>query len=230
MKRNPIFCAIDTGDADLARSLVAQVSALVGGIKLGLEFFAANGPKGVQELMADVALPLFLDLKFHDIPNTVAGALRGVMTLAPAFTTVHAAGGGAMVRAAVEEAEGRSKILAVTLLTSLGEDDLPSLGVNGGVSDQVRRLADLAIEAGADGLVCSPLEITALRTQLGEGPVLMVPGIRPAGADADDQSRILTPRQAIAAGASHLVIGRPITGQVDPAAALRAILASLETA
>jgi orotidine-5'-phosphate decarboxylase len=152
------------------------------------------------------------------------------MTLAPAFTTVHAAGGGAMVRAAVEEAEGRSKILAVTLLTSLGEDDLPSLGVNGGVSDQVRRLADLAIEAGADGLVCSPLEITALRTQLGEGPVLMVPGIRPAGADADDQSRILTPRQAIAAGASHLVIGRPITGQVDPAAALRAILASLETA
>jgi len=230
MKRNPIFCAIDTGDADLARSLVAQVSALVGGIKLGLEFFAANGPKGVQELMADVALPLFLDLKFHDIPNTVAGALRGVMTLAPAFTTVHAAGGGAMVRAAVEEAEGRSKILAVTLLTSLGEDDLPSLGVNGGVSDQVRRLADLAIEAGADGLVCSPLEITALRTQLGEGPVLMVPGIRPAGADADDQSRILTPRQAIAAGASHLVIGRPITGQVDPAAALSAILASLETA
>jgi orotidine-5'-phosphate decarboxylase len=227
MSKNPIFCAVDTSDVGLARRLVEQLATLVGGIKLGLEFFTAHGPDGVRELMDEVALPLFLDLKFHDIPNTVAGALRGIMPLAPGFTTVHAAGGAAMVRAAVDAAEGRSKILAVTLLTSLAAEDLPSLGVTGGVSDQVRRLADLAIAAGADGLVCSPLEIATLRGQLGAGPILMVPGIRPSGSIAFDQSRILTPRQAIDAGANHLVIGRPITGQADPAAAVRAILGTL---
>jgi orotidine-5'-phosphate decarboxylase len=171
---------------------------------------------------------LFLDLKFHDIPNTVAGAVRGILPLAPEFTTVHASGGLAMMKAAVEAANGRTKILAVTMLTSLSEADLPSLGLAGAVSDQVKRLADLAQQAGVDGLVCSPHEVADLRAQLGADFALVVPGIRPIGAAGDDQARIMTPIEALQAGASRLVIGRPITAAADPKAAASAILASLE--
>jgi orotidine-5'-phosphate decarboxylase len=224
MKKNPIFCAVDTTDVAAAAALTARLDGLIGGVKLGLEFFTANGRVGVHKVMDETHLPLFLDLKFHDIPNTVAGAIRGIRQLSPAFTTIHAGGGAAMMRAAVDAAEGSCKILAVTVLTSLGEDDLPGLGVSGSVSDQVKRLADLAAKAGVDGLVCSPHEVAHLRAQLGAAITLVVPGIRPAGAKGDDQVRVLTPAEAMAAGADHLVIGRPITASPDPAAAARAIL------
>jgi len=229
MISNPIFCAVDRTEVGAAMDLTARLDGLIGGVKLGLEFFTANGPDGVRKVMAASRLPLFLDLKFHDIPNTVAGALRGIRKLEPAFTTIHAGGGLAMMKAAVDAAEG-IKILAVTLLTSLAEDDMPRLGVQGGVSDQVKRLADLAAEAGVDGLVCSPHEVADLRARLGDKLSLMVPGIRPAGSAADDQQRVLTPAEALAAGATYLVIGRPITGAADPAHAARSIFASLEAA
>jgi orotidine-5'-phosphate decarboxylase len=228
MKRNPLFCAVDTQDIEVARTLVGRLAGSLGGVKLGLEFFCANGTGGVRRVMQDSVLPLFLDLKLHDIPNTVAGALRAIIPLAPAFTTLHAGGGAAMMRAAVEAADGRGKILAVTLLTSLAQDDLPGLGIAGTVGDQVRRLADLAQKSGVDGLVCSAHEVAALRRQLGPDMILMVPGIRPKGADAGDQQRVMSPLEAMAAGADYLVVGRPITAAADPALAARDILASLE--
>jgi len=227
MKFNPIFCALDTPDVAAAASLAAKLDGAIGGVKLGLEFFTANGIDGVRQVMQGTSLPLFVDLKFHDIPNTVAGAIRSVAALKPAFTTIHAGGGAAMMRAAVDAAEGRFKILAVTVLTSLGEEDMPTLGIGTSVSDQVKRLADLAAASGIDGLVCSPHEVAVLRAQLGAKVTLVVPGIRPAGSAADDQNRVLTPKQAMEAGADHLVIGRPITGSSDPAAAAKAIMESL---
>jgi orotidine-5'-phosphate decarboxylase len=231
MTNNPIFCAIDTVDVEAARATAAKLSGLIGGIKLGLEFFTANGGDGVRRVMDGADLPLFLDLKFHDIPNTVAGAVRGISSLAPAFFTIHAGGGSAMMKAAVEAAGGRSKVLAVTILTSLSESDMEPLGIGGKVADQVKRLADLAQAAGVDGLVCSPHEVQILRAHLGDGMALVVPGIRPAGSATDDQVRTLTPAQALRAGADHLVIGRPITASADPAQAAKAILQSLmETA
>jgi len=226
---NPIYCAFDTTDVSAARSLAHALDGLIGGVKLGLEFFTHNGPDGVRAVLGDAVLPLFLDLKFHDIPNTVAGAVRGILPLNPRFTTIHAGGGRAMMRAAVDAAEGRTRILAVTLLTSLGEGDLPGLGLAGTVSDQVRRLADLAQEAGVDGLVCSAHEVAVLRRQLGTAMTLVVPGIRPAGSAQDDQVRVLTPAEALRAGATHLVIGRPITAAANPAEAAKAILAGLES-
>lgn len=232
MTPNPIFCAIDRSDPQEAAALIAALGGQVGGIKLGLEFFVANGADGVRQVMRGSDLPLFLDLKFHDIPNTVAGALQGVIALAPAFTTIHASGGRAMIESAVRSANGRSKILAVTLLTSLAQPDLPPLGIAGTPADQVLRLAELALAAGADGLVCSPQEVALLRAEFGSAPTLMVPGIRPdqpdPAAPADDQARTLTPRQAMAAGANFLVIGRPITAHADPARAAQAIIAGLE--
>lgn len=230
MSNNPIFCAVDTVDVGAARNLVGKVSGLIGGVKLGLEFFTANGCDGVRRVMDGAQLPLFIDLKFHDIPNTVAGAVRGISCLEPAFFTIHAGGGAAMMKAAVEAAQGRSKVLAVTILTSLSEADMNPLGIGGSVADQVKRLADLAQASGVDGLVCSPHEVAMLRAHLGPGMALMVPGIRPRGSAADDQARTLTPAEALAAGADHLVIGRPITAAADPAAAARTILDSLAEA
>jgi orotidine-5'-phosphate decarboxylase len=230
MSDNPIFCAIDSTDLAASRALIARLQGLIGGVKLGLEFFTAQGAEGVRRVMQDSDLPLFLDLKFHDIPNTVAGAMRAIGTLAPAFTTVHAGGGAAMLRAAVEATEGRSKVLAVTVLTSLGADDLAALGVQGGLDGQVLRLADLAQRAGVDGLVCAAREVALLRRHLGPGMTLVVPGIRPKGAVSDDQVRVLSPREALVAGADRLVIGRPITAAADPAAAALAILASCRAA
>ncbi|OIQ94597.1 orotidine 5'-phosphate decarboxylase [mine drainage metagenome] len=234
---NPVFCALDTTDTAEAVRLARQLAGLVGGVKVGLEFFSANGPEGVRAIAA-LGMPLFLDLKFHDIPNTVAGAMRAAVALAPTFTTIHACGGADMMRAAVEAAAeaaakagvARPRILAVTVLTSMSPADLAGVGVAGGLVDQVRRLAALAHEAGVDGLVCSPHEVEALRALLGPEPALMVPGIRPAWAASNDQKRILTPAEAMAKGASHLVIGRPITAAADPALAARRIQDELRAA
>jgi orotidine-5'-phosphate decarboxylase len=219
---NPVFVAIDTVEPGRARALADAVRPHVGGLKLGLEFFCANGPGAVREIAGET--PLFLDLKLHDIPNTVAGAVRAVLPLRPSFLTIHAAGGPAMLRAAADAAGGAVGLLAVTVLTSLDEDDLGRVGQRGPVLDQARRLARLAREAGLAGAICSPHEIAALRAECGEGFRLVVPGIRPAGAGTGDQKRVMTPAEALAAGADHLVIGRPITAAPDPAAAARRIL------
>jgi orotidine-5'-phosphate decarboxylase len=225
-----IFCALDMTDREAAAVLAGRLAGAVGGVKLGLEFFGAQGPAGVAAVK-ESGLPLFLDLKFHDIPNTVAGAVRAVLPLAPTLLTVHAGGGRAMLEAARDAAAmagaRRPKIIAVTVLTSLDDADLDSVGQRGPALDQARRLAELAQRAGVDGVVCSPKEVTALRAQCGREFLLVVPGIRPAWAAAGDQKRVMTPAEAIAAGADHLVIGRPITGAADPAEAARRIAAEL---
>ncbi|MBP2295598.1 orotidine-5'-phosphate decarboxylase [Azospirillum rugosum] len=232
-----IFCAVDTTDLDTARDLGRRISGVVGGIKLGLEFFVAHGPAGIRAVIGEAngdskGPPLFLDLKLHDIPNTVAGGIRAALPLKPAFMTIHSAGGPAMMRAAAEAAASagaeRPKILAVTVLTSLDAGDLESVGQRTPVAEQVTRLARLAKDSGVDGVVCSPAEVALVRAACGPDFILMVPGIRPAWAAANDQKRIMTPAEALAAGADHLVIGRPITGDADPAAAARRIVAEIE--
>lgn len=227
---NPILCAIDTTDPRRAEALTVAAGPHIGGVKLGLEFFCANGPAAVGKIGRG-ASALFLDLKLHDIPNTVAGAVRGAARLEPSFLTVHCAGGPAMLRAAAEAArsvaEGgspRVQLLGVTVLTSLDESDLEAVGQRGPVSEQTLRLAGLAQSCGLDGVICSPLEITALRNRCGPGFVLVVPGIRPAGAARGDQKRVMGPREALDAGADYLVIGRPITAAADPASAAQAIV------
>ena len=225
MTRNPVFVAVDTPALADAEALVAQLSPHIGGIKLGLEFFAANGPAGVAAI-ARFGLPVFLDLKFHDIPNTVAGALRSLASLAPAIVTVHATGGHAMLAAARAAAPTATKVVAVTVLTSLDDDDLAATGVAGGVAEQVVRLAGLVRGAGLDGVVASPHETAAVRTAWPDA-MIVVPGVRPAGGAAGDQKRIMTPRQAVAAGATILVIGRPITAAGDPVAAAAGIARDL---
>jgi len=227
-----IFCAVDTTEIDTARTLAGRVSGAVGGVKLGLEFFIAHGPAGVRAVIGEDGPPLFLDLKLHDIPNTVAGGVKAALPLKPAFMTIHTSGGPAMMRAAVEAASvagaDRPKILGVTVLTSLDDGDLGAVGQATPVGDQVVRLAKLAKDSGLDGIVCSPNEVAAIRAACGPDLILMVPGIRPAWAAANDQKRVMTPAEAVAAGADHLVIGRPITGDADPAAAARRIVAEIE--
>jgi orotidine-5'-phosphate decarboxylase len=228
---NPILCAIDTPDPGAARALATALGRVVGGIKLGLEFFVANGPAAVREVAGGA--PLFLDLKLHDIPNTVGGAVRSAASLGPALLTIHGAGGAAMMRAAVTARDAAAapghpmKLLGVTVLTSLDDDDLVATGQRGPAAAQALRLALLARDSGLDGVVCSPHELVALRTACGPGFLLVVPGIRPAGAVVGDQKRVMGPREALAAGADYLVVGRPITGAPDPAAAARAILQEL---
>ncbi len=222
---NPVYVAIDTPDLARAEMLARAVAPHVGGIKLGLEFFAAHGPAGVGAIAA-IGLPLFIDLKFHDIPNTVAGAVAALTPLVPAILTVHAAGGAAMLAAAKAAALPQTKVVAVTVLTSLDGDDLDAIGVGGGPAEQVLRLARLARCGGVDGVVASPHETAAVRAAW-PGALIVVPGVRPAGSDAGDQKRVMTPREAQAAGASVLVIGRPITGASDPATAAAAIAAEL---
>jgi len=223
-----IYCAIDTPDLAAAERLADALAGAVGGIKLGLEFFAANGPAGVARL-AEKGLPIFLDLKLHDIPNTVAGAVRAILPLAPSILTVHAGGGRSMLEAAVE-ARGRAsqmRIVGVTVLTSLDDDDLDRMGWAEGSEVTVKRLADEAKAGGLDGIVCSPREAAAMRAAFGPDFLLVVPGIRPAWAAAGDQKRITTPADAAAAGADVLVIGRPITGAEKPAEAAQRIAAEL---
>src|SRR5216684_2508736 len=230
-ERNPILCAVDTPDRGAARRLAEAVGPLVGGLKLGLEFFTANGNAAVREVAGKA--PLFLDLKLHDIPNTVAGAVRAVALLKPLLLTLHCGGGPAMMReaaaAAAATAQGgrRMQLLGVSVLTSLDDNDLAAVGQRGPVGEQVVRLALLARDNGLDGVVCSPLEVAALRAACGSSFLLVVPGIRPSGAAAADQKRVLGPRAALDAGADYLVIGRPITEAADPAAAARAIAAEL---
>lgn len=222
---SPIFVAIDTASLEQARLLAEQVRAIAGGVKLGLEFFAANGPAGVASIL-ELGLPVFLDLKLHDIPNTVAKAVSALAPLEPAVLTVHAAGGRTMLEAAKAAASPKTKVVAVTVLTSLDGSDLRSIGVAADPREQVERLAELARSAGLDGIVCSGAEVGAIRADWPDG-FFVVPGVRPAGGDASDQKRVVTPRQALDDGASILVIGRPITGSDDPATAIREIAAAL---
>ena len=228
---NPIFCAVDRPDLEGTLELARALAPHVGGIKLGLEFFTAQGPRGVAAV-AELGLPIFLDLKLHDIPNTVAGAVRQVTRLGVAMLTLHAAGGRAMLEAAVAAAAAAPKrpaLLGVTVLTSLDAGDLVETGVAAPPHEQAVRLGRLAMAAGLDGLVCSPLEIAPLRRTLGPGPMIVVPGIRPAES-GDDQKRVLAPTDALAAGADILVIGRPITRAPAPATAAAAISRGLRPA
>jgi orotidine-5'-phosphate decarboxylase len=222
---NPIFVALDTPDVHRAAALAREVRGLVGGVKLGLEFFCANGEEGVLRI-AEGELPVFLDLKLHDIPNTVGKAVEAIAHLQPAILTIHAAGGRAMMAAAKAAAPPQTKVVGVTVLTSLDQTDLAAAGVTDPPADQVQRLADLAQEAGIDGIVCSGEEVAAARAAWPDG-FFVVPGVRPAGADLEDQKRVVTPREALDAGASVLVIGRPITGVPDPAKAIRDIARTL---
>jgi orotidine-5'-phosphate decarboxylase len=229
--RNAVFTAIDTTNLDAACSLGSTLGPVTGGIKLGKEFFTAHGPQGVLKV-GGTEIPLFLDLKFHDIPNTVAGGVRAAANiLTPNMLTIHASGGPAMIRAAADASaefgSARPLILAVTVLTSMDDDDLVSVGVNSTAEDQVLRLAELAQKNGADGVICSPREIAAIRNVCGPDFKLVVPGIRPIGTDHGDQKRVKTPPEAMADGASYLVIGRPITAADDPASAIGTILDSL---
>ena len=222
---NTIFVAIDTPDIHRAAALARDLRGLAGGVKLGLEFFCANGEEGVLRI-AEGELSVFLDLKLHDIPNTVGKAVEAIAHLQPAVLTVHAAGGRAMMAAAKAAAPPQTKVVGVTVLTSLDQNDLAATGISGSPDEQVKRLTDLAREAGIDGIVCSGAEVAAARNAWPEG-FFVVPGVRPQGADVADQKRVVTPRQAIDDGASILVIGRPITGATDPARAIQEIAASL---
>lgn len=224
---NPLFVAIDTPDVERALELANAVRGEAGGVKLGLEFFSAQGPAGVQRI-AELGLPVFLDVKLHDIPNTVAKAVEALAPLKPAILTVHASGGRAMLAAAKAAAPANTKVVAVTVLTSLDASDLEQAGVHGSPAEQVGRLAALAREAGVDGIVCSGAEVAAARRAWPDG-FFVVPGVRPAGAEIADQKRVVTPTKALEDGASMLVIGRPITGAEDPAQALREIVGSLRT-
>jgi orotidine-5'-phosphate decarboxylase len=223
-----LIAAIDTADFGQAGEWVRAVAPHCGLVKLGLEFFIRHGPAGLS-VAGDA--PVFLDLKLHDIPNTVAGAVRSVLPLGVRMLTVHAGGGSAMVAAAREAAEVagamRPLILAVTVLTSLDASGLHDVGVAGGTRQQVLRLGRLALEAGADGLVCSAHEIAILRDAFGGEPVLVVPGIRPPGSDVGDQARVMTPQAAVAAGANYIVVGRPITTAANPGKAAAEIAAPL---
>ncbi|HYG46632.1 MAG TPA: orotidine-5'-phosphate decarboxylase [Allosphingosinicella sp.] len=223
--RSPIFVAIDTPDLDRAKAIATRVRNHVGGIKLGLEFFCANGRHGVRE-MAELHLPIFLDLKFHDIPNTVGKAIQALRPLEPAVLTVHAAGGRSMMEDAKAAAPTGTKVVAVTVLTSLDGSDLGSIGLADDPHAQVERLTALAREAGLDGVVCSGNEVAAAK-RLWPGGFFVVPGVRPPDSHAGDQKRVMTPRKALDAGASILVVGRPITQAEDPDQAARAIEATL---
>lgn len=221
-----LIVALDFPSTPQARQLVTRLGDSVRIYKVGKQLFTAAGPQLVRDLVT-AGKKVFLDLKFHDIPNTVAGAVRAAAELGVSMLTVHASGGSKMLRAAAEAAAqspGKPLVLAVTVLTSLGDADLQEIGVAGRATDQVLRLAALAQQAGCGGVVASPQEAAHIRQALGPGFAIVTPGIRPAGSDVGDQARVATPAAAIAAGATYLVVGRPITEAADPAAAAAAIL------
>lgn len=224
-----LIVALDTVDVARAEAWADAVAPHAGLLKLGLEFFLANGADGFRRLSG---LPIFLDLKLHDIPNTVAGAVNAVLPLGPKMLTIHASGGSAMIQAAAQAAAcagaNRPIILGVTVLTSLDQAALRNLGIQDPPAEHVLRLGRLALESGADGLVCSPLEVAMLRQALGPSLKLVVPGIRSAGAATDDQARTMTPAQAVAAGADWIVVGRPITSAADPGKAAASITATIQ--
>ncbi|MEV8637265.1 orotidine-5'-phosphate decarboxylase [Streptosporangium sp. NPDC051023] len=225
----PIAVALDAPDLETAARWASMVTPHVSTVKVGLELYLRYGPEVIASVRGASGVQVFLDLKLHDIPNTVAGAARAVARLKPAILTVHATGGPAMIRAAVD-ALPDTRIAAVTLLTSLSEADLERIGVSGSPGDAVRRLATLAVDAGAQALVCSPREVAAVRAEVGPDITLITPGVRPAGAETQDQARVATPERAFADGADLLVIGRPITGSADPGAAAAGIAAALRRA
>jgi orotidine-5'-phosphate decarboxylase len=222
---NPICVALDTPDIARLERLAYLTEPHVGMFKVGLMAYAANGPSVVRGLVR--MRPVFLDLKLHDIPAQVHGAVGAVAAMRASYVTVHATGGPEMLRAAVEAADGQVGVLAVTVLTSLDDRTLELTGIRGQTESQVLRLAEIALNAGAPGLVCSPLEIAALRGRFGDrsngGPLLVVPGIRRSDAPKDDQRRTMAPREALETGADVLVIGRPITAGEDPASAARGL-------
>jgi orotidine-5'-phosphate decarboxylase len=222
----PIAVALDAPDLETAARWATLVTPHVSTVKVGLELYLRYGPDVVASVRGASGVQVFLDLKLHDIPATVAGAARAVARLKPAYLTVHAGGGSAMIRAAAEAAPN-TKIAAVTVLTSLADDDLASLGLAGPAPDAVRRLSALAVEAGAQALVCSPMEAAAVRSEVGPDVMLITPGVRPHGSATQDQMRVATPEHALASGADLLVIGRPITAAPDPGAAAAAIAAAL---
>ncbi len=227
-----LIVALDFPDARAALSLVDRLEGSTRWFKIGLELYIAEGNPLVAEIERR-GYSIFLDLKLHDIPNTVASAVRAASRLGVNLLTLHAAGGADMLRAAVEAARGIERspaLLAVTVLTSLDGPQLEATGVSGSPTQQVERLAKLAVGCGVQGLVCSPHEVAGLRSEIGSKPLLVVPGIRPAGSAAGDQRRVATPASAVAGGASYLVVGRPITQADDPGAAARAILAEMQAA
>lgn len=222
---NPVFVALDTVDLDRTRALAGALRDHVGGLKLGLEFFMANGPQGVAA-MNEFGLPIFLDVKLHDIANTVAGAARALAGLDVAIVNVHASAGHAAMAAARDALPVSTAVIAVTVLTSFDAADLTSIGVGVPVADQVAHLAAMTRSAGLQGIVCAGPEATAMRAAWADA-IIAIPGLRPAGGAAGDQKRVMTPREAHDAGASILVVGRPITAASDPAAAAAAIAQSL---
>jgi len=224
--RAPIAVALDAPDLDTAAEWAALVSPHVSTLKIGLELYLRYGPDVVASVRGARGVDVFLDLKLHDIPATVGGAARSVAKLCPDLLTVHAAAGPAAIDAAVQ-ALPNTKIIGVTVLTSLCDADLDQIGLAGPVSDAARRLATLAVQAGARGLVCSPREVATVRAEVGPDITLITPGIRPAGQDNNDQARVATPQAALRAGADLLVIGRPITSAADPGAAAAALGADL---
>lgn len=227
--QNPIFVALDTPDLGHAFALASALRPHVGGLKVGLEFISAHGPDGIRKIVS-LGLPVFADVKFHDIPNTVAGACRALAHVGATVMNIHASGGEAMMRAGAEAARAvdpKTLVIGVTVLTSLDDAVLESVGQKGPAAAQVVRLAALAKTSGLDGVVCAAHEIAAIRKACGKDFLIVTPGIRPKGAAINDQRRFMTPSEAFSAGADILVIGRPITDAADPAAAARAIAAEL---
>jgi orotidine-5'-phosphate decarboxylase len=227
--RERLIVALDVSSAGAAQALVERVGDAAGIYKVGLQLFTAAGPSFVRELVQS-GRRVFLDLKLHDIPNTVSHAVKNAVDLGVHMLTVHASGGSAMLRAATEAAGGKLNVLAVTVLTSLNDQDMDETGIAGRVTDQALRMAVLAQNSGCQGIVSSPREALLIRKSLGEGFAIVTPGIRPAGVESNDQQRTATPAQAIANGASHIVVGRPITHASDPAQAARAIISEMEQA
>lgn len=224
--RAPIAVALDTSDVATATAWAAAVAPAVRAVKVGLQLFCHEGPSAVEKVRAAADVELFLDLKLHDIPATVAGAARSLAPLAPDYLTVHASAGPAAMEAAAT-ALPETRIAGVTILTSLSAADLDLLGIAGPPEAAVRRLARVAVDAGARALVCSPQEVADVRAEVGADVVLITPGVRPAGADVQDQSRVATPEQALADGADLLVVGRPITGAADIGRAAADLAAAL---
>jgi orotidine-5'-phosphate decarboxylase len=227
--REHLIVALDVSSAAEAQKLVFRIGEVAGIYKVGLQLFTAEGPSIVRDLVSS-GRRVFLDLKLHDIPTTVALAVKSAAELGAYMLTIHASGGSAMLRAATEAAAGRMNLLAVTVLTSLNDEDMQEIGVAGRVSDQVLRMAALAQSTGCQGIVTSPREALMVRKAMGEGFAIVTPGIRPSGAETNDQQRIATPAQAIMNGASHIVVGRPITHAPDPAKAAQAIISEMEQA
>ena len=234
MKRNisqKIICALDTSNFLVAQKITRKLRNHLGGIKVGKEFFTAHGQEGIKTISKE-GLPIFLDLKFHDIPNTVAKAISNIVRLKPSMTTIHATGGAEMIKAAVKANKiiakknniKRPYILAVTVLTSLDKSDMISLGSEKNIQTLTLRLAKLAKRNGADGIICSPKELKTLRSKLGKNFKIVVPGIRPNWRKNDDQKRTMTPKQALDLGADYVVIGRPITESDNPVLAVKKII------